>query len=85
MNSINDFNRAVTFLKNRGERVLLLTTSTRWEGSEEDAKSTQLAIRMKEELGDLATLMHVPDLHIYQCEGNVSTEKEIHVELKLQY
>jgi hypothetical protein len=75
MNSINDFNRAVTFLKNKGEKVLLLTTSTRWEGSDEDAKSTQLAMKMKDELGDLATLMHIPDLHIYQCEGNVSTEK----------
>lgn len=75
MENLNNFNRAITHLKAKGEPVLLLTTSTRWEGSDEDPKSTQLAKKMKEELGDLATLIDVSKLKIYDCEGNVSIEK----------
>jgi multimeric flavodoxin WrbA len=58
----------------RGKRVLLLTTSTRWEGSDEIAKSTQLAQKIQQEIGDSCHLMDVSKMHIYQCEGNVSRE-----------
>ena len=58
----------------RGKRTLLLTTSTRWEGSEETAKSTQLAQQIQKELGESCQLMDITKLHIYQCEGNVSRE-----------
>ena len=68
--------RTITHLK--GKRVLLLTTSTRWEGQEEVAKSTTLAMKIQEELGDSAKLIDVTKLNIYQCEGNVSTEKGNH-------
>ena len=58
----------------RGKRTLLLTTSTRWEGSDEVAKSTQLAQKIQLELGTNCQLMDVSKMHIYQCEGNVSRE-----------
>ena len=58
----------------QGKRVLLLTTSTRWEGSDETAKSTQLAQQIQKSLGESCQLIDVPQLKIYQCEGNVSRE-----------
>ena len=58
----------------RGKKVLLLTTSTRWEGADEIAKSTQLAQQIQRELGDSCQMMDVSKMHIYQCEGNVSRE-----------
>lgn len=58
-----------------GRRVLLLTTSTRWSGSSDVPKSTQLAEEIASRLGDSAVIMNVPDMHIYQCEGNVSDER----------
>lgn len=58
----------------RGKRTLLLTTSTRWEGSDETAKSTQLAQQIQKELGEDCQLIDITKLHIYQCEGNVSRE-----------
>lgn len=77
----NNFNtsnlsRVTTHLK--GKRVLLLTTSTRWEGQEEEAKSTMLAKKIQEELGESAKIIDVTKLNIYQCEGNVSTQKGNH-------
>lgn len=70
MNSKHDLDRLITSLK--GKRVLLLTTSTRWSGSKETAKSTQLAQIVAAELGDSYSIMDVSKMHIYQCEGNVS-------------
>jgi multimeric flavodoxin WrbA len=58
----------------KGKRVLLLCTSTRWEGSDEVAKSTQLAKKIQDEIGEGCELMDITKLHIYQCEGNVSRE-----------
>lgn len=52
------------------KKVLLLTTSTRWKGDEEP-KSTQLARLLNDELKE-STLIEVPTLKIYECEGNVS-------------
>ena len=70
MNSKQDLDRLITALK--GKRVLLLTTSTRWSGSKETAKSSQLAQMVAAELGDSYSIMDVSKMHIYQCEGNVS-------------
>lgn len=57
------------------EKVLLLTTSNRWTGHTDDVpKSTQLAYFVQEQLGkQKATLIEVPKLKIYPCEGNVSS------------
>lgn len=76
MNSKNDLTRLITHLK--GKRVLLLTTSTRWSGSNDTPKSSQLAKMVASELGESCTVMDVSTMHIYQCEGNVSTEKGNH-------
>lgn len=74
MNSNHDLQRLVTHL--RGKKVLLLTTSTRWEGNKETPKSSQLAQLIQDELGDsTCEIIDVTKLHIYSCEGNVSTEK----------
>ena len=57
------------------KRVLLLTTSNRFQipGEEKDIpKSTQLAQAIEKALGNKATLIDVPELKIYPCEGNVS-------------
>jgi len=60
------------------EKVLLLTTSNRWTGHTDDVpKSTQLAIYVQEQLGkQKATLIEVPKLKIYPCEGNVSSSPD---------
>ena len=58
----------------RGKRTLLLCTSTRWEGSDEVAKSTRLAKQIHGALGAACQLMDVSKMNIYQCEGNVSRE-----------
>jgi len=59
------------------KRVLFLTTSNRWEGSEETPKSTILAYQIQENLKNSTevVLLEVPKLKIYPCEGNVSTAK----------
>jgi multimeric flavodoxin WrbA len=54
------------------EKVLFLTTSNRWQGDEEVPKSTQLARHIASQLDDRVTILDVPSLKIYPCEGNVS-------------
>ena len=56
------------------KKVLLLTTSNRWEGSKEIPKSTLLAMEVKDRLKDLVEveLIDIPKLKIFPCEGNVS-------------
>jgi multimeric flavodoxin WrbA len=56
------------------KKVLLLTTSNRWEGSKEIPKSTLLAMEVKDRLKDLVDveLIDIPKLKIFPCEGNVS-------------
>lgn len=72
----NTINRLVSSIK--GQRVLLITTSTRWSKSEDIAKSTQLANEIAKRLYDdstdstLCKVIDATKLHIYQCEGNVS-------------
>jgi multimeric flavodoxin WrbA len=56
------------------KKVLFLTTSNRWEGSKEIPKSTLLAMDIKSKLEERTevTLLEIPKLKIYPCEGNVS-------------
>lgn len=56
------------------KRVLFLTTSNRWEGSKEIAKSTLLAREIKEKLEGVVeiNILDIPKLKIFPCEGNVS-------------
>lgn len=56
------------------KKVLFLTTSNRWEGSKEIPKSTLLARSIKEKISDTTevTILDVPSLKIFPCEGNVS-------------
>ena len=75
----NKLDRAVAHLK--GKRVLMITTSNRWEGSDDIPKSTQLAEEMAMKLYDdstdtaMAKIIDITKLHIYNCEGNVSDAK----------
>jgi hypothetical protein len=57
------------------DKVLLLSTSNRynWDVKNIDIpKSTILAMVVDEYLNDKSTLIDVPELKIYPCEGNVS-------------
>jgi len=68
--------KSVSFLETK-EKVLFLTTSNRGEWAikelKEEPKSTKLAKAIQDYLGnDKCTLIEVPDLKIYPCEGNVS-------------
>jgi multimeric flavodoxin WrbA len=56
------------------KKVLLLTTSNRWEGSKEIPKSTLLAMEVMEILKETTevSLLEIPKLKIFPCEGNVS-------------
>jgi multimeric flavodoxin WrbA len=72
------FERTVAHLRTR-KRCLFLTTSNRWPGEKDDLpKSSQLARRLAEAVGgsgggDRVTILDVPHLKIYPCEGNVSS------------
>jgi multimeric flavodoxin WrbA len=68
-------NKVIKELKKK-KKVLLLSTSNRWEGDKEIPKSTQLANHIKEMVGkDIVTLLDIPKLNIYSCEGNISTAR----------
>lgn len=67
----------ITYLQSK-QQVLFLTTSNRWSGEQggERAKSTQLAYALQEKVGEKrVSLIEVPKLQIFPCEGNVSTER----------
>ncbi len=60
------------------KKILFLTTSNRWHGETggEKPKSTLLAYEMAKRLSSLnISIMEVPLLKIYPCEGNVSTKR----------
>lgn len=68
--------KSVKFLEGK-KKVLFLTTSNRGEWAEkelkEEPKSTKLAKAIQDYLGkSKCTLIEVPHLKIYPCEGNVS-------------
>lgn len=59
-------------------KVLLLSCSNRFNWDEKNIdipKSKMIAMYLKEELGDKAVFMDVPDLKILPCEGNVSRKE----------
>ncbi|QQR60682.1 flavodoxin family protein [Candidatus Uhrbacteria bacterium] len=65
--------RSVEYLRSKS-KILFLTTSNRWLGEKQDLpKSTMLANKMAEMLGDKVTVIDVTTLKVYPCEGNVST------------
>jgi len=64
-------NKIIEYLKNK-DKVLLLTTSNRWEGDKETPKSTLLAEYIKDKVGSNVELIDVSKLTIHCCEGNVS-------------
>jgi len=66
-----EVNRMIEHLRSK-EKVLFLTTSNRWEGDKEAPKSTQLAHHIASKLEGKVTVLDVPSLKIYPCEGNVS-------------
>ncbi len=67
--------RSITYLRDKS-RILFLTTSNRWIGEKNDLpKSTLLARKMAEQIGDKVTIIDVTTLKIYPCEGNVSTSR----------
>ena len=60
------------------KKVLLLSCSNRynWDDNNIDTpKSKILATYLKEELGDKAVFIDVPELNIVSCEGNVSRKE----------
>lgn len=60
------------------KKVLLLSCSNRfnWDENNIDTpKSKILAVYLKEELGDKAVFIDVPELNITSCEGNVSRKE----------
>lgn len=68
---------ALEFLR-RKQRILFLCTSNRWIGekSGDTPKSTQLAYYMASALhGKKVTVLDIPRLNIFPCEGNVSTAR----------
>lgn len=68
-------NKTLDYLASK-KHILLLTTSNRWVGDEEKPKSTLLAERIAEAIGkEKVTLIDVPLLRIYHCEGNISRVK----------
>lgn len=67
----------ISALKNK-KRILFLTTSNRWkdEHGGEQPKSTQLAHHLAQIVGkEKVTLIDIPSLNIFPCEGNVSTAR----------
>lgn len=72
MNSQKRFQKTLEYLKKK-KKILFLTTSNRWQGDKEKPKSTLLAYKLKEKLKNKVTILEIPKLKIYNCEGNVST------------
>jgi len=67
----------IEYLKTKN-KILLLTTSNRFVQHTDDVpKSTQLAIKIQNLLSkEKVTLIEVPKLNIFPCEGNVSSNKQ---------
>jgi multimeric flavodoxin WrbA len=70
---IEQTEKLIEYLSDK-KKVLFLTTSNRWEGSKEIPKSTLLAMDIQKKLEDTTdvTLLEIPKLKIFPCEGNVS-------------
>ena len=68
--------KTIDYLQQK-DNVLLLTTSNRWDGYPDDIpKSTALALEIQSQLGkQKCSLIEIPKVKIYTCEGNVSSDK----------
>ena len=69
-----EIKKTLDILKKK-KKVLLLSCSNRYNFDEKNIdipKSKMIAMYLKEELGDSAVLIDVPELKILPCEGNVS-------------
>ena len=67
--------KAVKHLQQK-QKILFLTTSNRWPGDKEKPKSTLLAERIAAAVGlEKVTILDIPKLIIYNCEGNISRGK----------
>lgn len=71
--SMSNLENTIEFLDSK-KKILLLTTSNRWDGDKETPKSSLLAKAIEKSLGDKVTILDIPKLKIYPCEGNVSTK-----------
>ncbi|VVB75133.1 Uncharacterised protein [uncultured archaeon] len=63
---------SLDYLKKK-KAPLFLTTSNRWKGSPNTPKSTVLAKAFQKKLPK-STLIDIPSLNIFPCEGNVSQD-----------
>lgn len=73
----NILDNTIQMLK-KYKKILFLTTSNRWHGEEggEMPKSTLLAYEIAKHMKDATiSVIEVPLLKIYPCEGNVSTAR----------
>jgi multimeric flavodoxin WrbA len=59
--------------KQKGKKIVFLTTSNRWEGEKELPKSSIIADELATRL-DNCQVINVSKLKIFSCEGNVSTK-----------
>jgi hypothetical protein len=69
-NMVSEVDKLINHLKNKN-KVLFVTTSNRWVGDKQKAKSTILAEYISEQLGN-TTVIDASKLKIYDFECNVS-------------
>ena len=69
---MKNLERIKEYLENKNGKVLILTTSNRWEGHNELPKSSILATEIAKDLKSVE-IINVSKLIIFPCEGNVST------------
>lgn len=71
--SSNNLNKTINYLKKQN-KILFITTSTRWDQSQEQPKSTQLAYHIAEKVGmEKVKVIDATKIKIFPCEGNVSS------------
>jgi multimeric flavodoxin WrbA len=71
LNKKEKMEKTIKYLK-RKKKVLFITTSTRWSNEKEKPKSTLLAERIAQKIGQKVRIIDSTKLKIYTCEGNVS-------------
>ena len=69
---MKELENLISYLNKIEGKVLLLTTSNRWEGQKEQPKSSMLAVEIAKSLKS-TEIINVSKLKIFPCEGNVST------------
>jgi len=69
---MDKLSKLYTYLKGSDKKILLLTTSNRWEGEKEQPKSSIVAQELAKQLKSVE-IINVSKLKIFPCEGNVST------------